>query len=157
GLAISPTIIMVGSLGGQIDICIVLFVTLALLSLNRDKPAIAWAFFALGMLVKLQTVIVFPLLVIVTFRRYGCKKLIIGVDVCVSGGGTYLLPFALGMGIQKALFPIYGAPGTFSTIQVWSLNFWSLFDPQSPGIPLAPPAQWILDTKPLLGSLRYRD
>src|SRR5579859_3709449 len=117
GLSIAPTIILIGSLSGELDICMMVFIALALIAMNRDKPGTAWAFFALGMLVKTQAVIVFPLLVVLTLRRYGWRSLIRGVAFGAVVGGTYLLPFVLGVGAETVLKGYYGAPGTWPFTQ----------------------------------------
>src|SRR5579859_85847 len=155
-LSIAPTVIINGTLGGQVDILIVTFSVLSLLALQQKKANIAWAFFALGMLVKLQAIIIFPLLFILTFRRCGWRKLLIGIAVGALVGGAYLLPYILGMGLQKALAPYLLTVSAYNSAQVWSLNFWAAVTPQAPGIPLAPMEIWIKDSTPLFGPLSYK-
>src|SRR5436305_14926845 len=81
-LALSPGIIGNTMWWGQYDSLVSLFLILALIALNKDRPLIAWAMLALGLMSKQQAVVLVPLALVLTWRRYSLRATLSGLTVC---------------------------------------------------------------------------
>gem|GEM_PF-727088 len=123
-LAVFPGMIITSAFWGQTDTLWTLFLVLALIGLNRDHPKIAWIGMTLAVLTKFQAVFVFPLLVILTFRRYGWRTTLIGLGLSLAIFVGVLAPFMLAAGVEPVLRPFTLAVNFFPTTTVWALNLW---------------------------------
>jgi Gpi18-like mannosyltransferase len=123
-LAILPMLVIDSAWWGQVDSIYTLLVVLALIALNKDKPYTAWLFLTLGILAKQQALVITPLLVILTYRRYGWRKLLAGM--AIAAGVFFLIysPFILTSGLDKAMATYFAASNVHTVASANALNFW---------------------------------
>lgn len=155
-LAISPGLLLDSALWGQSDSLMALFVILVLLALSRDKPLLAWLFFAAAMLTKFQSVVLLPLLVILTLRRYGRRALAVCTLLASIIGGVVLLPFFIGSGVQPTLMPYLSTVGEYPVVTANALNLWYVLSPHKPGVPLPWPDDKFSDATSFMGIVSYK-
>ncbi len=123
-LALYPALIVVSGWWGQVDAMYTLFLVLALISLNKDRPLWAWASFAVALLLKQPALFFAPLILVITFRRYGWRKTVQGIIVCGVLCVIAFAPFVLTNGVQNALSPYLQAGGTFPFFTNNAYNTW---------------------------------
>ncbi len=123
-LALYPALIVISGWWGQVDAMYTLFLVTALISLNKDRPLWAWASFAVALLLKQPAVFFAPLILVITFRRYGWRKTIQGIAVCAVLCFVAFAPFMLTSGVQNALSPYLQAGGTFPFFTNNAYNTW---------------------------------
>lgn len=123
-LAVTPGFLILSAWWGQYDAPYILALALTLFCLNRDRPRWAWAMFAIAVLIKQPAVILGPLLLVVTFRRYGWRVALSGL--AISGGVCLaaLAPFALTTGWAGALSPYLKAGSAFPYLTNNAYNLW---------------------------------
>lgn len=122
-LALSPGLVATTAWWGQYDAPFVLFVVLSLMALNREKVTLAWVLFAVGVLIKQPAVVIGPLLLVLTYRRYGWQAALKGL---VASGGLCALavaPFFFTSGFD-ALSPYTKSSGAFPFFSNNAYNFW---------------------------------
>ncbi|MFN8418312.1 MAG: hypothetical protein U0528_03555 [Anaerolineae bacterium] len=135
-LAIYPGLLATTVWWGQYESAYLLFVVLALIALNRDQPILAWVSAAIGLLFKQPAVIVLPLLVILTFRRYGWRKTLIGLLLMGAISLLIHLPFMLASGPVAALSPYLNASDAFPNLSNNAWNFWFFLGSLVNGAPI---------------------
>jgi Gpi18-like mannosyltransferase len=146
-LAIHPAMIIDSAWWGQSDSLMTLLVLLTLLALHEDRPRCAWAFFALAMLTKFQSVTIAPLLLILTLRRYGLRTVMAGLGISVLIAVPLLAPFVAVSGLNKALGPYLTAVGLYPVTTKQADNLWYL---------LSPSGAEVSDAVPVVGPFTYR-
>ncbi|MBK8026809.1 MAG: hypothetical protein IPK19_36845 [Chloroflexi bacterium] len=127
-LALHPGMIANSAVWTQSDSIFTLFLVLMLLMMRNDRPRVAWVFFALALLTKFQSIVLLPLLVVLTFRRYSWQELVraaVGAAVIVV---VVLLPFVLVSGLS-ALAPYLGSVNSFPHTTGNAYNIWVAFEP----------------------------
>ncbi|MFN8531613.1 MAG: hypothetical protein U0670_23660 [Anaerolineae bacterium] len=125
-LALFPAMVIVSGWWGQYDATYTVFLLLALISLNKDRPLWAWFWFALALLVKQPAMFFAPLILVLTFRRYGWRKTLWGMVLCGGLCAIAFAPFILTSGIQNALSPYLQAGDTFPFLTNNAYNTWYL-------------------------------
>lgn len=123
-LALAPGLLATTAWWGQYDAPFTVFVVLALLALNRDRPLWAWILFAIAALIKQPAAVLAPLLLVVTFRRYGWRRTLISGVVSAAVFLLVTLPFALESGWDGALAPYLQASDTYPFFSNNAYNFW---------------------------------
>ncbi len=123
-LAIYPGLIATTAWWGQYDATYVLCVVLALVALNRDRPLLAWVFFAVALLFKQPAIVLSPLMLVITFRRYGWRKTLLGIVVSGLVCLAAFAPFMLASGPVPALSPYLNASDVFPYLTNNAWNFW---------------------------------
>ncbi|HVO42895.1 MAG TPA: hypothetical protein VMT34_09735, partial [Aggregatilineales bacterium] len=153
-LAVLPASILDAAWWGQSDVLMTQFLTLALVAINRRKPGAAWAFFAIAMLTKFQSIVLFPVLVILTFRRHGWRATLSGVVVMGALMGLLLAPFLFTSG-SRALYPYTGVTDEYPRATVNAFNLWYAITPHQPGVILPYPFDKVKDTL-TIGPFTYK-
>ncbi len=146
-LAIHPAMIIDSAWWGQSDSLMTLLVMLTLLALHEDRPRSAWVFFTLAMLTKFQSVTIAPLLLILTLRRYGLRKVIAGLGISLLIAVPMLTPFVAVSGLNKALGPYLTAVGLYPVTTKQADNLWYL---------LSPGGAEVSDAVAVIGPFTYR-
>jgi Gpi18-like mannosyltransferase len=123
-LAIHPGLIITTAWWGQNDALYTLAVLLVLVALNRDRPLIAWALFGLELATKQQSIVVAPLVIILSFRRYGWRRTVVGGLLAALIVGGLFLPFILASGLKTALSPYLALWGAASSLTHNAFNLW---------------------------------
>ena len=136
-LAIYPGLIITSAFWGQIDSIMTLFMVLSLVMLNRNRPRLAWFFFGLALLTKFPAILLFPILLILTFRRNGIRETFIALLITVISITVVLFPFVMGSGFQNAIRPFANATDVEPATTAYAYNLWYTL---IPGIAAARPA-----------------
>jgi Gpi18-like mannosyltransferase len=134
--AIAATVALTFNLGwlvvtwwwGQTDVIFSFFLLLTTYLLTKRRVRWAWAVYGLAWLAKFQSIMIAPLLFVLSVRRCGLCPTLKGMIVftLVLGGG--LLPFLIGSG-TAALTPYSsGAVNQFSYITANAYNLWYWID-----------------------------
>jgi hypothetical protein len=123
-LAISPAIIGDSAWWGQADTVLSMMLVLSVLALNRDRPRLAWAFLALGLLVKFQAIVLLPMVGVLSLRRYGVVKTAQGMAIAALVGIAVLAPFAIASGVEVTIDPYMGGVDRLPYITIHAYNGW---------------------------------
>lgn len=121
--ALNPAVIYVSAYWGQVDSIHTLWMVAALLAGLAGSWAWAGVLLALGVLTKLQAVVLLPLLMVLAWRAGWARlaRLGLGLGASLALG---LLPFALS-GSLAALLRVYsGSVGFYHYLTVGALNLW---------------------------------
>jgi Gpi18-like mannosyltransferase len=101
--AIYPGLIATTAWWGQYDAPYTLFMVLALMALNRDRPYLAWAMFAGAILIKQPGIVLSVVILVPCFRRFGWRKTLQGILLCGLINLIFYLPFFIGSGIYNTI------------------------------------------------------
>jgi hypothetical protein len=109
---------------GQTDSIYTFFLVATLFLLKRRHPRWAWAAYAIAWLSKFQSIMILPIMIVWTLRRYGPRTLILNLLLFVTIIGAGMLPFVANSGV-KALVPYrQGAVNLQPHITNGSYNLW---------------------------------
>jgi hypothetical protein len=122
-LALYPGLVATSAWWGQYDAPYVLFVVLALIALNRDKVLIAWLAFGVAVLLKQPAIVLAPLLLVLTLRRYGWQAALKGIIASGALCAIVIAPFFLRSGLD-ALSPYLKSSGAFPYLTNNAFNLW---------------------------------
>lgn len=124
--AFNPAIIFDTAVWGQLDGIYTFFIVLSLFLVLDSKPKWAAVSFMIGVLTKPQSIALAPLLIFLTFRRYGWRGLVKSILVAVLTVFVVIAPFEWTNGnpvdfLSKIYFTAYGHYGyvTFNAFNVW--------------------------------------
>lgn len=157
GISLYPGLIATSAFWGQSDSLLALFLVLALLALNRDRPRAAWLWYALALLMKFQAIVMLPLLGILTFRRYGWRWTLVAVLLALLLMVVVYAPFIATSGFDHALRPYFGTVDLYPFVTANAFNLWFLAVPPLWDIVPADIGRDVLrDTTLLVGSLTYK-
>lgn len=123
-LAFNPALLIDSAWWGQTDSLLALFLALTVIALRFRRHTLAWVLYALAVLVKFQAAPLFPLLLVLTWRRDGVRGVMRGL---IAAGVTALLvlsPFALTTGIDTVLRPYLGTVGQYPFVTIKAHNLW---------------------------------
>jgi len=82
-------------------------------------------------LTKQQTLLLTPVIVVLSFRRYGMRRMALDVAACILVIGLVLLPFLAASGFIATLSPLTISSNNYPGASVNALNFWYLAAPLS--------------------------
>lgn len=130
-----PVILIDSAMWGQVDSVFTLFLLLTVYFLSKEKRIFAYFFFAIGCVLKLQTLVLFPVVLAafigqVILRDFTWKKL--GKDI-LGGLGAILLIY---LSILPFHFDHYGfgfielcrsTLSSYEYVTVNAYNFWEIF------------------------------
>lgn len=152
-LAVYPGLIVTTAWWGQYDAPFTLFLLLALVALNRDRPVWAWVWFAVALLTKQPAATLGPLLLVITLRRYGWRTLLTGMAACAGLYALASLPFVLGSGLEATLSPYLKASDAFPYLTNNAYNSWYAAAALYKGDQVLFMEAQFRDSLPLLGGL----
>ncbi|GEM_PF-5074372 len=155
-LAIHPGLVVTSAWWGQNESMYMLPVVLALIALNRERPLRAWVCFALALLTKQQSVVLAPLMLILTFRRCGWRTTALGILSAAVLVAVVYAPFVLASGFDNALSPYLGATDRYPDVTNNAYNFWQLLLPLGRASGLWPDGSPFTDALPILGPLTLK-
>ncbi len=128
-LVFHPALTAVSAFWGQIEPIWTLGVVLAAFSFRRGRPLVGWAFMAGAVLTKIQPVVVIPIFVVLTYRRYGIRRLIYGLGIFAAMVGFVLTPFVLASGFGNTMRSYLNAIDMFPQTTLNAYNLWYLLNP----------------------------
>jgi hypothetical protein len=109
---------------GQTDSIYTFFLVLTLFLIRKRHPHWAWVAYAVAWLSKFQSIMILPITIVWTWRRYGARTLFLNLLLFVIIIGTVMTPFVVNSG-QAALAPyIQGAVNQAPFITNGSYNLW---------------------------------
>jgi len=121
----NPSIIFISAVWTQWDALYTLLVLLSLFLITKDKPGISLVVLTLGLLLKMQTIIFFPLVIFLIYKKYKFKKLILSL---VYAGSTFILislPFILSGKVSRILeVTIEKGQTAYPYISASAFNIW---------------------------------
>lgn len=137
---LNPVMIVDGSIWGQIDGILTLFMMLvAYYLIERKSVNIAWLMMGVALLIKPQALAILPILSILTLRKMGMRKLIKG---SIMLGGVLLLgywPFYPNNPITGLLELMQNMKESYPYTSLFAFNIWSFV------------GMWIVDSTKWLG------
>lgn len=121
----NPGIIYNSAYWGKWDCLPMVFVLAALYLLSAKRPLLAWSFLALGVLVKLQILVFYPLFAFVTYRQFGVKKTIASALASALVVAAVSAPFMIVSGLGEMLEKGWIKPSkSFPLATVNAYNLW---------------------------------
>lgn len=122
--AFSPGHLAVTAGIGQTDAIFCFFLALTLYLLKARHPRWAWVAYALAWLSKFQSIMLLPIMLVFTWRRYGSRVTITNAIMFVAIIALVMTPFYLTSG-DDALVPYgQGSVDLFPYITSGAYNFW---------------------------------
>lgn len=146
--AFNPAIIFNSAWWGQSDSIPSLFVLCAVIALASNKFSWAWAIITAGVLTKLQSVALVPVLILITWKRAGIRGIFNSISAAWCAAIILLLPFFWSHKIINILNAMFGSVGEFPYISMNAYNLWWLVT--------AGQARWMSDTSLILNIISYR-
>ena len=123
----NPGIIFVSSVWVQWDALYTILVLLSLFLITKNKPEISLVILTIGLLLKMQTIIFFPLVLFLIYRKYKLKKLAISLAYASSTFILISLPFILSGKVDRILeVTINKAQISYPYITASTFNIWWL-------------------------------
>jgi len=122
-LAFTPGLIADSVWWGQTDGVFSFFLLLTIYAIHRRWITASWALYALTILTKFQGIAVLPLLVVLTWRRFGWRGMLRGIAVFAIILLIGMGPFVLVSG-EGALRPYSQSVGKYPYISINAHNFW---------------------------------
>lgn len=135
-IMLNPAIIMNSSVWGQIDIIYTLLAVLCVYLLIQKKTAVAIVLFAVALLLKVQSVLIAPVILFVVIEGLARKEtrkamlvqLLAGAGVAVGLGFLLIMPFGGGRPVTW-IFKQYGISlGVYQYVTVNGFNLYGLFN-----------------------------
>src|SRR5690606_29757797 len=87
-------------------------------------PVAAWIMFAIAVLLKQPALVLGPLLLVITYKRYGWRLAVMGLAVSGALCAIVIAPFALSSGLENALAPYLKAGDAYPFLSNNAYNFW---------------------------------
>jgi Gpi18-like mannosyltransferase len=116
------------ALWGQADALMMLALVVTLVLLANERPVLAGAAMGWALTIKVQAVVLAPILIVYTLRRFGLRRTLYGL---AAGIGTLLLiclPFLIA-GFGKELLSSYkDAAGFYSFRSLNAMNLWGIYN-----------------------------
>jgi dolichyl-phosphate-mannose-protein mannosyltransferase len=155
-IAIHPGLIATSAWWGQFDSPFTLFVVLSLMALNRDRPLVAWACFAVAVLLKQPAVIVGPVLLVVSLRRYGWRSAARGIGLAGAICAIGFAPFVLSSGFSDGLSPYLKSSDAYPFVSNNAYNLWYAWATLKQGSPLHFYDPHFLDSNSAVGPITFK-
>lgn len=154
--ALAPPVWINVAWWGQIDALLMLALLGVVILLGRGQGHWAWLCWAAALLIKAQAVLLAPLLLVVTLRRYGARAVAGGVALAGGLGLAASLPLVLAGKGQGLLESYLGSVGRFPRITNRAYNLWFLVvggRSESDALPLVGPLSYRTAGMLLVGAL----
>ncbi len=123
-LAFNPGLLIDSAWWGQTDVIFCLFLVLSVYALHRRRILTTWVCYALAILVKLQAMPLLPLLLAMSLRRSGLRKLLVAISLFAVVLFSVTAPFMIGSGFRPALRPYLDTVGLYPFVTIKAHNFW---------------------------------
>lgn len=146
-LYLNPGVVVVTAWWGQNDVTYSFFMLIAAYLLTKDRPRWMWIAYGASWIAKFQSIIFFPVLFVLTVRRYGIRATLEGMTLGALLFAAVLLPFLLVSG-EAALRPFVGTVNLFPYITNGAYNLWYWVSGSSQMV--------IVDSTPLIAGLSYQ-
>ncbi len=111
---------------GQCDAMLALAVVALVIALLNDRPGLAGALAGWALSIKLQAVVVLPMAVVYTARRFGCKAVARAGGMAAVVLAALILPMAAAGRIAGVETSYTGTVGLFPYLSIDAFNPWAL-------------------------------
>ncbi|MCC7448823.1 MAG: hypothetical protein IT324_15505 [Anaerolineae bacterium] len=155
-MAVYPGMIVTSAWWGQWESPFVLFLVLAVIAMNKDRPLIGWAMFAIACLFKQPAALLAPMMLVLTFRRYGLQHTIKGISVFATIFLAVVVPFALSSGWPAALSSYLNAADAYPNMTNNAYNFWYFVATLNKGSQLIFEEKGYVDSIRMFGIVPYK-
>src|SRR5262249_8520489 len=115
--------IVVTAWWGQNDPSYSFFMVLVAYLLTQNRARWMWIAYALAWLAKFQSIMFFPVLLVLAYRRFGLRSTLEGLALSAFIVVAGVVPFVLGSG-PAALRPFIGTVNLFPYITNGAYNLW---------------------------------
>ncbi len=122
--AMIPPVWMNVAWWGQVDVLLAMPMIAALALLDYQRGHWSWLIWAAGLMIKVQAIILVPLLYLLTLRRYGARGLLEGGGLAIGLITILCAPFVLigqGPGLYQSAM---GSVGRFPQATHYAYNLW---------------------------------
>jgi Gpi18-like mannosyltransferase len=124
--AVSPALFVNAALWGQWDALLSLALLATVVFLLQERPVWAGAAMGWALTIKLQAIMIAPVVLVYAFRRFGARTLAAGIVAALLTGTLITLPFLMNGTLKMVLWSYHGAPDTYPYRTVGAMNVWSL-------------------------------
>jgi Gpi18-like mannosyltransferase len=114
------------ALWGQCDAMLSLAMLAAIIALMSGRPAIAGACVGWALAIKLQAVVIVPVMIVYAGRRLGIHAALKAILTAVAMMGVFLLPMIIAGYGQSVRLSYFGAVGLYPYLSIGALNPWAL-------------------------------
>lgn len=123
--ALHPALWYVSAYWGQTDSVYTFFLVVSVVALARGAVIPAWVAYGLALATKPQSIVLAPLLVVGTLRRYGARRVAAGLVACTVVGAVMAMPWLVA-GQPSAPFRPYTVQMGPPRADVSAYNLWYL-------------------------------
>lgn len=154
--ATSLSLFVNAALWGQADALLALPMLLSVLFLMRDRPVHAGVALGIALTVKLQAVVIAPVLLLYAFRRFGAAALLRAAVAGLLVMAVVALPFVLAGATAPMLKAYTGANGYYPLRSLNTFNLWGGVNYVDQYVRHLPSDTLNQDDRPALGALTFR-
>ncbi|MBN1314691.1 MAG: glycosyltransferase family 39 protein [Anaerolineales bacterium] len=153
--ALNPAIWYTSAWWGQVESFYALPMLLAVVAMEKKRPASAWAWFAVGLLFKPQAAAIAPVLAVASWIHGKWRDLLKGAAAAASVLVAMLLPWALAGQLDELIRNVSASIGNKLFLTMNAHNLWYLVSGGKGSFAFRENNP-LLDTQPLLGPLTGR-
>ena len=124
--AFNPVIIFDSVYWGQIESVPTLIGLLSIVMLIRNRVYISWALIALAILIKSQMMILLPIILLITWKKYGFKKVMGGFAAFCVSFFFILSPFLYFHQMGAVMNVFTSSVGRYANVSMNAFNLWWL-------------------------------
>jgi len=125
----NPGIIYNTAYWGQVDCVNTLFMLLSIIMLIYKKTNLSWLFITLAVLTKLQSIVLFPIILFITWKNKKIKGVIKGAAFGLVTILIICFPFILNNQLNNVINVYISSTSKWPYITMNAYNFWHLFNP----------------------------
>ena len=146
--AFNPVIILNSAYWGQVDSVSSLIALGVVLALIKNKYGLAWSLITIGILTKVQLVVLLPILILITWKRCGFRSLFNNLAVAWCTFIFMLLPFFYFHQVDRVIERVFKTVGEYPFLSLYAFNIWWLFSGGQ--------GRWAPDMRLFLNLFSYR-
>ena len=146
--AFNPVIILNSAYWGQVDSVSSLIALGVVLALIKNKYGLAWSLITIGILTKVQLVVLLPILILITWKRSGFRSLFNNLAVAWCTFIFMLLPFFYFHQVDRVIERVFKTVGEYPFLSLYAFNIWWLFSGGQ--------GRWAPDMRLFLNLFSYR-
>ena len=146
--AFNPVIILNSAYWGQVDSVSSLIALGVVLALIKNKYGLAWGLITIGILTKVQLVVLLPILILITWKRCGFRSLFNNLAVAWCTFIFILLPFFYFHQVDRVIERVFKTVGEYPFLSLYAFNIWWLFSGGQ--------GRWAPDMRLFLNLFSYR-
>lgn len=123
----NPAILYISAFWAQVDSVYTFFLVASVIALEQRRFKSAWLAWTLGLMSKLQAIVLAPILAPITWRRGGWRACLLGVIVFGTAIVLVTLPWLLSGRLDARFFDSIALGSRAARVDVSAYNVWYLF------------------------------